>query len=91
MKLITIGNSSVGKTALIMRYFDGVFSHSAIPTMSVVTKYHTLNILDKNVRLQVYDTAGQEKFKVLTANYYREAAGVLIVYDCTDIESFQGI
>lgn len=47
--------------------------------------------MDKLVRLQIYDTAGQEKFRVLTANYYRDVQGVLIVYDCTVRESFTGV
>jgi len=62
VKLITIGNSAVGKTALILRYFDEVFSHNSAPTMGVVTKFTNKKILDKNVRLQMFDTAGQEKF-----------------------------
>ena len=72
----------------MLRYFDEVFSSNTMSTHGVVTKFKNTKILDKNVRIQLYDTAGQEKFRVLTANYYREAQGVFLVYDCTNYQSF---
>jgi len=62
VKLITIGNSFVGKTNLILRYFDDVFSTDTASTIGVVTKFKNIDIQGKNCRVQMYDTAGQEKF-----------------------------
>ena len=50
-----------------------------------------MQIMDKEVKLQVFDTAGQERFQQLTANYYKKADGVLLVYDCTDTKSFENV
>ena len=59
--------------------------------MGVITKFKYIEMKGKNVKVQMFDTAGQEKFRVLAANYYHGADGVLVVYDCTDMESFKSI
>lgn len=51
----------------------------------------TLPIDDKEVRLQIWDTAGQEKYKTITCNYYRGAHGIMVVFDITDRESFLAV
>merc|ERR1712000_617718 len=51
----------------------------------------TLKIGDKTIKLQIWDTAGQERFRTITSSYYRGAQGIILVYDCTDPESFQNV
>ncbi len=61
---------------------------SHITTIGVDFKLRTIQVGNKKVKLQVWDTAGQEKFRVITKTYYRNAAGILIAYDVTNGESF---
>ena len=55
----------------------------------MLQKIKTLDVNDKSVKLQIWDTAGQERFRNITASYYRGAAGIMVVYDVTDLQSFQ--
>jgi small GTP-binding protein len=87
-KFILIGCAGVGKTALLKRLIDGTFSDSSDPTVGVEFETAFLQIDDQRVQLQIWDTAGQEKFRSITKAYYRTAAGVLIVFDVTDRRSF---
>jgi small GTP-binding protein len=87
-KFIIIGCAGVGKTALLKRLVDDNFSDSTDPTVGVEFEAVVLQIDNQKVRLQIWDTAGQEKFRAITKAYYRTAAGVLIVFDLTDRRSF---
>ena len=90
-KVLLIGNSSVGKSSLLLRFVDNAWSDLFVPTIGVDFKIKTMTIDSKNVKLQIWDTAGQERFKNITASYYRGAHGILVVYDITDMESFKNI
>jgi Ras-related protein Rab-1A len=87
-KLILIGNSSVGKSSLLVRFVEDIWEENFVPTIGVDFKLKTLDVDGKKVKLQIWDTAGQERFKNITASYYRGGNGVLVVYDITDRESF---
>ncbi|CAF1425234.1 unnamed protein product, partial [Adineta ricciae] len=87
-KILIIGESSVGKSSLMTRFVDETFQPSFVPTIGVDFKVRTLMIDDYQCKVQIWDTAGQERFRVITTTYYRDAAGVLIVYDVTNGESF---
>ena len=87
-KLITLGNSGVGKTSLILRYCDSLFSPTFITSIGVDFKIKNLVIDDKRIRLNIWDTAGQERFRNITNSYIRGSNGVLMVYDITDRKSF---
>ncbi|KAL5008153.1 hypothetical protein ScPMuIL_013734 [Solemya velum] len=91
MRLLLLGDESVGKTCLLERYVDGDFSSPYLPTIGV--DFKTKNVaLDKYlVRLQVWDTAGQERFRTITTAYYRGTAGILIVFDVTNQDSFDHV
>jgi len=54
-------------------------------------KYVPLNWMEKTIKLQIWDTAGQERFRTITSSYYRGAHGIIVVYDCTDQESFNNV
>jgi len=87
-KLITLGNSGVGKTSLILRYCDSLFSPTFITSIGVDFKIKNLVVDDKRIRLNIWDTAGQERFRNITNSYIKGSNGVLMVYDITDRKSF---
>lgn len=87
-KIVLIGDSGVGKTSLLQRFAEQYFSDTHITTIGVDFKLRTIQVGDKRVKLQVWDTAGQEKFRVITKTYYRNAAGIIIAYDVTNGVSF---
>ena len=90
-KLLLIGNSSVGKSSLLVRFVDDIWEENFVPTIGVDFKLKTLEVNGKKVKLQIWDTAGQERFKNITASYYRGGNGVLVVYDITDRDSFTNL
>lgn len=92
-KILMIGESGVGKSALLARFVDGNFEPNFISTIGVDFKIHYMKTADtgKNIKLQVWDTAGQERFRTITTSYYRGANGILIVYDVTDAASFEKV
>ena len=90
-KVLLIGNSSVGKSSLLLRFVDNQWSDLFVPTIGVDFKIRTMEIDNKNVKLQIWDTAGQERFKNITASYYRGAHGIFVVYDISDTVSFKNI
>lgn len=87
-KIVLIGDSAVGKTSLLQRFAEQQYIDSHIATIGVDFKLRTIQVNNTRVKLQVWDTAGQEKFRVITKAYYRNAAGIIIVYDITNSESF---
>lgn len=90
-KYLLIGDSGVGKSSLLLRFADDVFSDTYISTIGVDFKIRTVKVEDKIVRLQIWDTAGQDRFKTITSSFYRGAHGIMLVYDVTDMESFQHV
>jgi small GTP-binding protein len=88
VKLLIIGESSVGKSCLLLRFAENKFTESFLTTIGIDFKVRHVEIDDKKVKLQIWDTAGQEKFRTITKAYYRGAHGILLVYDVTSTESF---
>ena len=91
LKYLIIGNSGVGKSCLLLRYADDVYTDKHIITIGVDFKIKSLSVNNKKVKTSIWDTAGQERFKNITVSYYKGAAGVMLVYDITDLESFNKI
>ena len=90
-KVLLIGDSGTGKSCLLIRFAEDIFSDNYISTIGVDFKIKTIEIEGKTVKMQVWDTAGQERFRTITASYYRGSNGVIIVYDVTDRESFDHV
>ena len=90
-KVIIIGDSGVGKSSLMSRFADDLYSESYISTIGVDFKIRTLTIDGKVIKMQIWDTAGQERFRTITSSYYRGSHGVMVVYDITDAESFESV
>jgi small GTP-binding protein len=90
-KILLIGDSLVGKTCLISRYAIGVFNEDYISTVGFDSRQKEEIINNEKVLVKIFDTAGQERFKSITANYLRNAEGVILVYDLTSTESFENL
>ncbi|XP_072956664.1 ras-related protein RABD1-like [Typha angustifolia] len=90
-KVLLIGDSSVGKSCLLLRFSDDSYVDSYISTIGVDFKIRTIELDGKTVKLQIWDTAGQERFRTITSSYYRGAHGIIIVYDVTEMESFNNV
>ena len=90
-KILTIGESGVGKTCIAKRFVQDKFVKNHLVTIGVDYFAKTLHINNKDVKLKIWDTAGQERFKTLTAQYYKGADGILLVYDVSDEESYEEI
>ncbi|CAD8198262.1 unnamed protein product [Paramecium pentaurelia] len=90
-KFLIIGSAQVGKTNLLTRFIDNVYSESHLTTVGVDFKFKEMKVNGKIMKMQIWDTAGQEKFRTLTQNYYKYAHGVLLVYAIDDIQSFKEI
>ncbi|KAM7158905.1 ras-related protein Rab-2B isoform 3-T3 [Molossus nigricans] len=87
-KYIIIGDTGVGKSCLLLQFTDKRFQPVHDLTIGVEFGARMVNIDGKQIKLQIWDTAGQESFRSITRSYYRGAAGALLVYDITsDLES----
>ena len=91
IQLIMIGESGVGKTSLIKRYTNNIFNSSHLETIGIEFYNKEERINDQIIQIKIWDTAGQEIFHSLTKNFYRKADGIIIVYDITNLDSFEKI
>ncbi|XP_056089584.1 RAB3D, member RAS oncogene family, b [Rhinichthys klamathensis goyatoka] len=90
-KLLIIGNSSVGKTSFLFRYADDSFTSAFVSTVGIDFKVKTVFRNNKRIKLQIWDTAGQERYRTITTAYYRGAMGFLLMYDITNLDSFNAV
>ena len=90
-KLILIGDSSVGKSNILLKYLKNQFNENSKTTVGV--EFGTKNIIinNKRIKIQIWDTAGQERYRSITSAYYKGAKGALIVYDITRKNTFDNI
>ena len=85
IKVVLIGDTSVGKTSIADRFVNNQFSEFNEPTIGAAFLAKNLN----NIRFEIWDTAGQERYRALAPMYYRGASAALVVFDLTNRESFQ--
>lgn len=90
-KLLLIGDSQVGKTSIIQRFCDGVFTGSSISTIGCDFKTKDILLENCTVAVEIWDTAGQEKFKSMTKNMFRGADGFILTYDITNEKTFKNV
>jgi small GTP-binding protein len=91
LKIVVLGASNVGKTALISRYCKGAFSEDTIPTLGADFLSHPIELPEADVTVMFWDTAGQERFHAITPSYLNGANGLILVFDISAGESFAGI
>jgi len=90
-KIITLGDGQVGKSSLILRYVDNSFSTNYLSTIGVDSKYKKIKLNGEEIKVKIFDTAGQERFRSITSDYIRKANGMLLVYDITHKPSFENV
>eukprot|EP00826_Nyctotherus_ovalis_P040681 TRINITY_DN4030_c0_g1_i1.p1 TRINITY_DN4030_c0_g1~~TRINITY_DN4030_c0_g1_i1.p1 ORF type:complete len:202 (-),score=47.44 TRINITY_DN4030_c0_g1_i1:69-674(-) len=88
IRLILLGNSEAGKTSLLVRYTDGTFLGNFASTIGVDFRIKRIRAGGKDVRLEIWDTSGQERYRTVTKSYFSRAMGVVLVYDCANEQSF---
>ncbi len=91
LKIIILGDSNVGKTSLLLSYTDNYFPDSHIATIGIDYKIKTLTINGVQLKLQIWDTSGQERFRSMTHTFLKTANGIVFAYDITNKKSFEGI
>lgn len=91
LKVLIIGDSGVGKTSIMLRYADDIFSTKFVSTIGVDFKIATMKIDDKLIKLQLWDTAGQDRYRTIVSSYYRGCHGIFIIFDLTSQTSFDNI
>lgn len=91
LNVILISNSSVGKTCLHRRFLDERSSLNVTATYRVDVLYQNMQVDGRHVKLGIRDTAGMERFRSITAAYYRDVQGVILVYNITDATSFNAL
>jgi len=88
VKLVLLGDSRVGKSSVVIRFVKNEFDQYKFPTIGATFLTQSVAVGDYLVKFEIWDTAGQEKYRSLAPLYYRGASAALIVYDITNRESF---
>ena len=91
LKILLIGDTSVGKTCMILKYIDNNFPETHIATIGVEYKSKTIYTDKYKIILNIWDTSGQERFKSITKSFFINANGALFVYDITNFKSFENV
>jgi len=90
-KYIIIGDTGVGKSCLLLQFTDKRFRSDHDLTIGVEFGARLITIDNKQIKLQIWDTAGQESFRSITRSYYRGASGALLVYDISRRDTFNHV
>ena len=91
-KILILGDHAVGKSCFIIRYTDDTFQDVYLSTIGMDCKYKDINLENgKSIRLQIWDTAGQDRFRSLTKNLYKGASGIILIYDISQRKTFDNV
>ena len=91
LKIMLIGDTNVGKTSLLQKYCNNEFSKNYISTIGIDFQVKYLNINNKKVKVQIWDTTGQERYQILAKNCFNSSDGFVIVYDITNRKSYNNV
>ena len=90
IKIMTLGNASVGKTSFVLRYTNEIFSENYLSTLGVDFKQKEIKLKNgQNIRLRIFDTAGQERFKTTSSDFIKKTEGIILIYDISNSDSFK--
>jgi len=89
VKILTLGDSDVGKTSIIKRIISNKFSEKMQSTIAIDYSCKTIKFGKNYLKIFLWDTAGQEKFKTIVRNYFNGANGVLLCFDITNRKTFE--
>jgi small GTP-binding protein len=90
-KIILIGDSNIGKSSLITRYVTNSFSDKYICTIGVDFMMKSMQYEDQSIKLQIWDTAGMEKYRQITSSYYKGTQAAIICFDLTNKNTFNSV
>eukprot|EP01156_Anaeramoeba_ignava_P021386 Anaeramoba_ignava/c18909_g2_i1.p1 GENE.c18909_g2_i1~~c18909_g2_i1.p1 ORF type:complete len:227 (+),score=68.94 c18909_g2_i1:65-682(+) len=90
-KIVLLGEGRVGKTSILIKYIDDTFDPDMKSTKRAAYLDKSLDLPEGRVKLSIWDTAGQEVYHALSHIYYRDANGAILVYDITDLKSFERV
>ena len=91
IKIMILGNYSVGKTSFLIRFTKNKFDETYLATIGIDYIYRIINIENKLYKLMFYDTAGEEKYKSIPKNHIKNVQGIILMYDITNKKSFDSI
>ncbi|XP_022107791.1 ras-related protein Rab-23-like isoform X2 [Acanthaster planci] len=91
IKVVIVGNGAVGKSSMIQRYCKGIFTKDYKKTIGVDFLERQIQVKEEDVRLMLWDTAGQEEFDAITKSYYRGAQAGVVVFSTVDKASFEAV
>jgi len=92
LKVVLVGDAGVGKTSLFENFTNPIYPTTSYnPTIGVDFGNKTIVVQSKKIKIQIWDTAGQERFRSITHNYYRGADIVILIFDLTNMESFNNV
>ena len=91
LKLLLLGDTSVGKTSILTNYNENKFDKDTIGTIGVEYVYKTITYKNMKIKLQLWDTSGEERFRTITKNFYRNADVLFLVFDLTREDTFNNI
>ncbi|EGG17685.1 Rab GTPase [Cavenderia fasciculata] len=90
-KIVLLGSTDVGKTAISVRYAEGIFPMRPLSTVGASFLTKNVNVDGNRIKFQIWDTAGQERFRSLASMYYRGASVAILVFDVSSQKSFDKI
>jgi len=91
LKLLMLGESGVGKTSLLLKFVNKTFKESYLSTIGMDFMRKKIIIDNNEIQLNIWDSAGQERFRTLVPSYFRNTDGLIIVYDITDEKSYENV
>jgi small GTP-binding protein len=90
-KLLLLGDANVGKSSILLSFLGKEFKNAHMSTIGIDFGTKIVRFKDTNIKLQIWDTAGQERFHSVAKSYYNNIAGVIMVFDITNKESFNNL
>ena len=91
-KILLLGDSSVGKTCFLLYYTENTFQEIHLSSIGLDCKFKEVQLKNgETTKIQIWDTAGQDRFRAIARNYFKGAHGIILIYDITNRESFENV